>query len=312
MKLYTEREHGDYERRVDIFVNNSQNEIPSINDDQTCKLLIITSGNLSATINKKAVKFSRHTAIFLSNKDNIVVVPEGKFKATTIFFKPSAINDLLTYEALYSGKYEEHSENIGTTIYQDYRAVRNFIRKDGYIIKYSSLVESSFENIMDIISKMKYELNEQYDGYWPCRSRSFFLELLFILNSRCEDDLHYLEDDSVLINKIIAFLNVHIDEKVSQEMITDAFHINRNSLNRLFLDNTGRTCLTYLMKLRIDLSKMLLSETQLPIAEIGRRVSFTDQNYFTRVFNKECGMTPTKYRETYTMSSCMSALAKGI
>lgn len=62
------------------------------------------------------------------------------------------------------------------------------------------------------------------------------------------------------------------------------------------------TCLAYLMKLRMDLSKMLLTETELPVSEIGRRVSFTDQNYFARVFCKECEMSPSKYRETYTIT----------
>lgn len=87
-----------------------------------------------------------------------------------------------------------------------------------------------------------------------------------------------------------------------EKMITSAFHINRNNLNKLFMENHGMTCLAYLMKLRMDLSKMLLTETELPVSEIGRRVSFTDQNYFARVFCKECEMSPSKYRETYTIT----------
>ena len=296
MKLYTEREHGDYERRVDIYVGNSQNELPYINDNTTCKLLIVTSGNLIIEVEQEVYKFGRHSALFLSNRENIKVLDSSKFKATIVYFQPTAINDVLNYNDLYSGKYEDFDKNFGTTIYQDYRSVRNFLIKDGEQVKFCSLEESVYENVLNIIYKMKYELNEQYDGYWPCRSRSYFLELLFILNTRCEKDFHNLHDDSKVINRIIAHLNVHIDEKVTQEMIALAFNMDRNSLNKLFNENVGMTCMMYLEKLRLDLAKMMLTDTELPIAEIARRVSYNDQNYFSRVFKKECGMTPTKYR----------------
>jgi AraC-like DNA-binding protein len=47
---------------------------------------------------------------------------------------------------------------------------------------------------------------------------------------------------------------------------------------------------------RIERAKHLLVETALPIIDIGRQVGFTDQSYFTAVFQKHMATTPKAYR----------------
>lgn len=57
------------------------------------------------------------------------------------------------------------------------------------------------------------------------------------------------------------------------------------------------TCLSYLEKMRINLAKIMLSDTELLSAEIAARVGYSDPNYFIKVFKKHTKETPTKYRE---------------
>ena len=56
------------------------------------------------------------------------------------------------------------------------------------------------------------------------------------------------------------------------------------------------TCLNYLLNLRMDLAKILLTKTELPISEIGARVGFPDPNYFAKIFRRETGVTPSRFR----------------
>lgn len=46
----------------------------------------------------------------------------------------------------------------------------------------------------------------------------------------------------------------------------------------------------------MELAQLWLAETELPIAEIGRRLGYDDQNYFAKVFRKETGVSPSDYR----------------
>ena len=50
----------------------------------------------------------------------------------------------------------------------------------------------------------------------------------------------------------------------------------------------------------MNLSQIMLADTELQVAEIAGRVGYLDSNYFIKVFKKHTGVTPSKYRE-----SCM-------
>ena len=99
-------------------------------------------------------------------------------------------------------------------------------------------------------------------------------------------------------SEIADYLNEHIEESITLETLTKEFMINRNKLNDLFMKQSSMTCMNYLLKLRIDLAKILLTKTELPIGEISARVGYPDSNYFAKVFKNNVGMTPTGYRKS--------------
>lgn len=302
MKLYTERHGTDYERIVDICVLKVVNELPYITNTDVCKLVLLKKGSLTLRLSADSVEqkeIKAPAAIFFSSREEIVICDDTKFEATIVYFKPSVINDVFQYERLYAGEFEDLQ---GTTIYQDYLIIRNFVQKEAGTIHYSRLTDVSLAKLLDLIEKMKRDLDEQYDGYWPCRSRTFFIEILFFLNFCYSNDPCNIENKSSFTTQVIEYLNRHIDEKLDLERITKKFHVNRNYLNQEFTRDTGMTCLAYVVKLRIDLAKLWLAETEIPIHEIGRRLGYLDHNYFTKVFHKECGVSPSQYRNDYSQN----------
>lgn len=52
----------------------------------------------------------------------------------------------------------------------------------------------------------------------------------------------------------------------------------------------------YLTAYRIERAVELLQQTDIPVREIAVRVGYTDANYFTKVFKRHLGVTPTEYR----------------
>ena len=145
---------------------------------------------------------------------------------------------------------------------------------------------------------MEKQLTKQSDGYWPCRSRSYLIEILhFVIFSFVEVSPDNENDPGQEeFSKIAEYLNEHIGEQITLETLTRKFAINRNKLNDIFMKQSSMTCLNSLLNLRIDLAKILLTKTELPINEIGARVGYPDPNYFSKIFRHVTGKTPTQYR----------------
>ena len=64
----------------------------------------------------------------------------------------------------------------------------------------------------------------------------------------------------------------------------------------VFRKEVGRSIVDYVLDRRIDEAKRLLIEGTIPLAQIAETVGFNDYNYFSRVFKKRSGYSPTEYR----------------
>jgi len=64
---------------------------------------------------------------------------------------------------------------------------------------------------------------------------------------------------------------------------------------QLFNDNF----INYLTKIRIDRAKVLLKDVSFNIKEVGKSVGYADSNYFTKVFKRSIGISPSEYRSKH-------------
>ena len=62
-------------------------------------------------------------------------------------------------------------------------------------------------------------------------------------------------------------------------------------------EETGENFIEYLTSLRINKAKQLISGTDMSMKEICTEVGYSDPNYFSRIFKKNVGVTPTEYKE---------------
>ena len=73
--------------------------------------------------------------------------------------------------------------------------------------------------------------------------------------------------------------------------------ISENYLSRLVKKSTGRSVGAWIDIVRIQRAKRLLAKTREPVIDIATAVGIDDQSYFSRLFKKETGLTPSSFRK---------------
>lgn len=94
---------------------------------------------------------------------------------------------------------------------------------------------------------------------------------------------------------ILNYLNTEYPNKLTSIDISDRFEGNFDYLNRIFKRMTGHTIFAYLNLLRINKAKEMILTTHMHFNEIAYSVGIDNPYYFSRLFKKIVGLTPTQY-----------------
>ena len=94
-------------------------------------------------------------------------------------------------------------------------------------------------------------------------------------------------------------LDEHYAEKITLDDLAKRFFINKFYLSKIFKETYGTTVNNYLISKRITRAKQLLRFTDMTVDEIGVAVGMGDANYFSRMFRKVEGTSPSEYRKQW-------------
>lgn len=299
MELFTRNFDPSWDKILHLSVEKTNGISNFINDDTTFKIVLVDSGSLTVKNGEAETVLHAPSVIGLTSRDFLEYKGDDKLKTTTLFFKPSVIREEFENDRVLAGEFEERH---GETIYSDYMLIDAFYKIQNPLERALRLGPVSYRQASKLIQQTDFELRVQHDGFWPCRSRSLFMELLYHLVYLCPDaDLMPEANGTEFsgtnnISEIISFLNEHIDENITIKDIEKKFGMNRNRINEIFIEETSLTCMNYFINMRLQLAKIILAETEVPIGEISARVGYPDMNYFTRLFKKRVGVTPSLFR----------------
>lgn len=101
------------------------------------------------------------------------------------------------------------------------------------------------------------------------------------------------------VDEAIEFLNTHYTESVTLSELAGIANYSPNHLIRRFKEKTGYTPVRYLHAVRVEKAKKLLTETDESVGEIMEKVGFLDSAYFSKLFKKQVGYSPKKFRDTF-------------
>lgn len=92
------------------------------------------------------------------------------------------------------------------------------------------------------------------------------------------------------------YIREHMMDNITVSDIAEELHFNPQYLMRAFKGKTGMSIIEYITQARTDTARKILRDTRLPIKEVANMVGYSDYAYFTRVFRKETGKSPSQYR----------------
>ncbi|MGF7047211.1 AraC-like DNA-binding protein [Paenibacillus sp. DS2015] len=98
------------------------------------------------------------------------------------------------------------------------------------------------------------------------------------------------------IDQAIRWISLQFHQHISIEHMATTLGYHRAHLSKAFKQKTGMSPKQYLLKVRMDKAKDLLSGS-LTIDQVSSSVGFNDALYFSRQFHKWSGMSPTEYRQ---------------
>ena len=115
-------------------------------------------------------------------------------------------------------------------------------------------------------------------------------------------ELDVLKNADSLTGRIRKYIDTHLAEPIGREEIAEFAHISPNYLSKIFREETGMSLRDYVNQKRIDEAKRLMSVTGMNVTDTALQVGFENVSYFSTVFRKYCGVTPSEWQ---------SALGKG-
>lgn len=95
------------------------------------------------------------------------------------------------------------------------------------------------------------------------------------------------------------YLKNNMSEKITLDMLSEKFYVNKYYLTRLFKNECGQTINEYLLQLRISHAKELLRFSGLSVEEISENCGITPLYYFSRIFKQVEGISPRDYRKKW-------------
>jgi len=107
----------------------------------------------------------------------------------------------------------------------------------------------------------------------------------------------YNNDKIQRINSVASYLHANFASKITTNELAQMAHYNYSHFCHIFKEVFGVSVSQYLLSIRINKATTLLSTTDMTVTEIAENSGFLDPNYFSRIFKKETGFSPSHYRE---------------
>ena len=222
-----------------------------------------------------------------------VVLAENGIQAVKLFFEKDCQIAILDIEmpgmngldaAAEIKKASPHSSVVFLTAFDEFNYAKRAIeiRALDYLLK-----PGSDEDLVNVLEEA-FNICDRYSSGESALDREPAIQ------PQNEDD-----DDTppnVFVGQVQEYIETHYKEDIALLDVAALFGYSDVYFCKLFKQNFGKNFITFLNEFRMDRAKELLANPAINIKDVSALAGYRDANYFTRVFKRMVGKTPSEYR----------------
>jgi len=182
----------------------------------------------------------------------------------------------------------------------------NSALKELQLDQYRRIIIEIMYSLLDISNKAPFNLSEKalLDGFALEEVLIGYTDLaeikdwLYRFTENLMDRLHeYTEGNyQFMLKKAIEFVEAHFDEDISVKDVATSLFLSPNYFSHIFKKAKGECFTDYLNRVRIEEAKKILSQRTNKVYEVAEMVGYHDYKYFSSVFKKYVGVSPTRFK----------------
>lgn len=150
-----------------------------------------------------------------------------------------------------------------------------------------------YYQIDTIFKKLVNSWNAKLPGY-EFMTKTLLQQLLIAIYQNIKkQNRNY--STSLKVEKIIEYMHQNINSKITLTELSEMVQLSPTYLSRTFKDTTGYSVIEFFNKIKIDKAKELIIEGNKKIKEVAQTLGFADEFYFSRIFKKIEGISPSEF-----------------
>lgn len=217
-----------------------------------------------------------------------------KFNGTPYIFSPGKV--------VHGGaKMKLDQKMFGRTNWEyilvQYRICNSELKEPSFSHQHFELATGQSPRLIELIMRLWHVYNQR-GGISKFQTEMLFREvlnetLLCVINREDSCESH------TLFERVTNYIHQNYYQSLTIASLAEQNNVNRNRLSYVFRTHAGMGPAEYLLKYRINIAQEMLFTSDAPVQQIAQTVGMADPFYFSRVFKKQCGISPTEYREKF-------------
>lgn len=165
-----------------------------------------------------------------------------------------------------------------------------------YLPKQFHLSGNKYRALLHMAVDTYNHREEHYKRVVSAQIHSFLLQVAheYLMTERVTP-LKQRRKSEAVVEQVLEYLNQNYAQPLSGAVLAERFEMNFDYMNRIFSSLAGCPIFSYLNTLRINQAKQLIATTDLPFSEVAYLVGIEDRYYFSKLFRKLTGLSPTEY-----------------